>query len=201
MSDDETGRAVDNVDARDAVKEIAPSGRTDGTPPPPDGPATDVLASVREESRIVLDHRIDLLYETDDKVASTVRTAMLVLSMVISVSSVGSVEAVASVPELPLVIGGVGIAGLFATVIYGVVAYTDAKRILGPGRAFRREPQSKPYSEREWLILLAVGYDEWLAEMKNINDSNERQLWRIQILLASSLFVLLAAIGLSLWPS
>jgi len=159
--------------------------------------SVDVLKELQRESRDVLDHRISLLNDLDDKAMRTVRTAVLVLSIIFSAAGVvSSREGIGTIPPLPLQVSGIGVAGLFLTIVYGVVTYSDSETEFGPDVDFRLEARREGLSERQWLILLLSGYNEWISTMEQVNSKNATRLNRVQLLLILSLFCLMIALGL-----
>lgn len=73
----------------------------------------EVLRSACEESRLVLDHQLDVLGEIDDKAIWSVRTAVIVLGLVISAVSFADGS---SIRTLQLPVFGFAVTGTLALV-------------------------------------------------------------------------------------
>jgi len=162
---------------------------------PPSGTDDETLRLTRDEARSILDHRLEWLSETDDKAMRTVRTAVIVLSIIFSAAGIAGEEALNRIPRIPFVLSSIGVVGLFLTIIYGIYTYSDSETVYGPEPALRREVLDYEYSERQWLVMLLNGYDEWIDVMERVNKRNAKHLSRVQYLLVLSLFFLLLALG------
>lgn len=151
---------------------------------------TAALRITREESRSVLDHRLELSNDLDDKAMWTVRTAILLLTLLASAAAIEGVSAVKSVPNGAKVSFGLAVGGLFATVFLGLGAYFVSTTTFGVGESHRREVRDVAYTEREWLEVLLDGYDAWIRQMDRRNEENARSVfWSQALLVVSLLFV------------
>jgi hypothetical protein len=186
----------DSASVATCVEDLVPSEEADGVISPPDATNGRVLESLRDESREVLNLRIEMLNETDDKAARTVRTAVIVLSIIFSAAGIADPSDLQNLPDPVVWFSIAGIGCLFITVVAGVLNYSDSETKLGPDRDFRLEPRREAYSEREWNVLLLSGYDEWISTMESTYERNKLQLWWVQVLLILSLFLLMVALGL-----
>jgi len=161
---------------------------------PPRTTDDEALRLTKEESRTILDHRLDWLSETDDKAMRTVRTAVIVLSIIFSAAGVIGGSELRAIPPIPLGLSVLGVGLLFLTIVYGIYTYSDSETVYGPEPALRREVLEYEYSEREWLVMLLNGYEEWIDVMTRVNKRNVKHLNRVQLLLVTSLFCLLLAL-------
>ncbi|MFB6142502.1 MAG: hypothetical protein ABEJ30_04080 [Halorientalis sp.] len=177
------------------VEDLVPADPEDGPLQAPPETDYEVLVETRREARTVLDHRISLLNDLDDKAMRTVRTAVLVLGLIFSAAGVTGSEGIQRLSSWPLRFATLGVCGLFLTIVYGIVTYSDSETQLGPGRAFRREARTECYSKRQWLNLLLEGYDEWIDVVERVNERNAARLNRVQFSLITSLLCLLAALA------
>lgn len=159
----------------------------------------ETLRVTREESRDVLDHQLSLLNDLDDKAMRTVRTAVLLLGILISAAGIAGPERLADLHPLVKWLSGTAALLLFVTSIIGTATYIASDMTFGVGRSHRAEIRSENYSEREWLFVLLDEYDKWTGEMRRTNESNARNLQAAQFLLALSLALLLGAATLLTW--
>lgn len=191
----------------------------DGSPPDPAGGPTGVgaegtrfpgsaggdsdvaaLRATREEARAILEYELRSLDELDDKAMRTVRTAMVVLGLVVSVPGVAGPTSVAKLPSWSLRSGALGVGLLVVTVLVGTVTATDTAVQPGPDAGFRRETRTQTYTEREWLLVVLAGYDEWIETAKGATARNASRLLFAQVTLVCAFLSLLAAVGLSVVP-
>jgi len=163
---------------------------------PPDETDVEVLRNVCNESRAVLDHRIDKLREVDEKAIQIIRASVLFISILVSGAAIAGLDKVKELDGGAKWSFGVGIIGFVFTSIYGVYVYTDSEEDYGPDKQFRNESRKAIFNEKEWLTQMLIGYDEWVQNMKNVNDRNTSQLFLLQIIFVASLLCILAAITL-----
>lgn len=153
----------------------------------------EALRVSREESRAVLDHRLSLLNDLDDKAMRTVRTAVILLGILASAAGIAGPEALAQLSTLVSIFLIAGMAGLFGTIFAGLGTYTSSDMEFGIGDVHRSDVRDFRYSEREYLELILYGYDDWIAEMRRINASNAESVFWTQVLLMISLFCIATA--------
>lgn len=156
----------------------------------------EALRLTRDESRVVLDHHLTLLNDLDDKAMWTVRTAILVLTLIASAAAVVDSTVLAQLPPAAVSFS-LTIIGLFVTVFVGHGASVVSATKFGPGISYRKAIRADAYSERDWLVVLVDGYDDWIQQMDLTNDENARIVFWAQGLLAASLALLF--IGTSLF--
>lgn len=173
----------------------------DGNYEPPEGVSLEVLRTTREESRAVLDRKLERLDEIDDKAMRTVRTSVVLLGLLISAAGLAGPERLEGIGFVPSLFSAVGASLLFVSVVLGIYSYTVSENREGIGHRYRTEARSEEYEQSEWLAVLLVGYDEWIYRMSEINDRNKTNLALVQGSLVSGLLFLGMALGVSLWPN
>lgn len=156
----------------------------------------EALRLTRDESRAVLDHHLTLLNDLDDKAMWTIRTAILVLTLIASATAVLDSTVLAQLPPAAVVSFSLAIIGLFVTIFVGHGASVVSATKFGPGSSYRQAIRADPYSEREWLVVLPDGYDDWIQQMDLTNDENARLVFWAQGLLAASLALLVVGTSL-----
>lgn len=154
------------------------------------GPDIESLRLTREESRVVLNHHLSLLNDLDDKAMRTVRTAVILLGILVSAAGISGVERLGALPVVVLFAFGSGSVLLLVTAIIGVATYTLSDMSFGVGSDHRREVSEGNYSEEEWLLLLFEEYDRWSSEMAQVNQDNASRLFVSQAALIASLVLL-----------
>lgn len=165
-------------------------GETDRT-----GSETAVLELLREESRAVVSEQIALLREIDEKAMRTVRTVVLVVSLLTTATQFGWASALGRVGT-QLAAGGVGL--LVISLVVGVYTYSVSGVEFGVGREHRREALEARYTHREWLQLQLSEYDQWTAAMTETNTRNARLLQTTLVTAVFGVFALLVATVVSL---
>lgn len=106
----------------------------------------------------MLRERISLLREIDDKAMRTVRTAVVVLGLVVSANRLSP-----SQPDLGTLAGQLGLLGsalLTTAVVVGTYTYAVSDVDFGVGSDHRREVRREAYTQREWLQFQLGEYDE-----------------------------------------
>lgn len=162
----------------------------------PDSTAT--LRSACEESRAVLDHEIDILNDIDDKAIWTVRTAVIIVGLVVSAASVTGNQGV-SPPLSVKVTAGAGVAVLLATMGSGVLTYSISAPEPGISAQYRTAVLNETISERAWRRELLEGYNRWIAQMQLGNEKNGFYLFVTQASLLVGVLLLAVAGGLTVW--
>lgn len=162
----------------------------------PDSTAT--LRSACAESRAVLDHEIDILNDIDDKAIWTVRTAVIIVGLVVSAASIAGNQGV-SPPLSVKVTAGAGVAVLLATMGSGVLTYSISAPEPGISAQYRTAVLNEAISERAWRRELLEGYNRWIAQMQLVNEKNGFYLFLTQTLLLVGVVLLAVAGGLTVW--
>lgn len=165
-----------------------------------DEPAIEALRLTREESRVVLDHRIAMLNDLDDKAMRTVRTDLVVLGVLASAAGIAGPDRLARlalpVKAISVIAGGC----LFFSALVGIGVYVASDITVGIGSDYRTELRMQGYTEREWLEVLLDDYDEWTRSLRRIHENNALYLTVSQILLGVGLVLLVAATSLLVVP-
>lgn len=156
------------------------------------------LRSACEESRAVLDHEIAILNDIDDKAIWTVRTAVLIIGLVVSAASITGNRGV-STPTPVKVSAGLGVSVLLASLVSGVMTYSIAAPEPGISAQYRTAVLDEDIPEREWRRELLEGYNRWIAQMQLVNERNGYYLFVTQSLLLLGVLLLSVAGGLTVW--
>lgn len=168
-------------------------------PSPERAPDLAVLRSACAESRAVLDHQLAVLSDIDDKAIWSVRTAILVLGLVLSAMSIASQSRLAALPTEVTAPAVAGTGCLLATVWVGMLTYHWSFEEFGVGAEERRAVFSRPLDEPRWrLELLALGYATWIDRQERFNTYNQRLLLATHLVLSLGVSLLLIAGGLYL---
>lgn len=155
--------------------------------------------SLARESRSVLDHQIAFLNQMDDAALRTVRTAILVIGIVVSAASIAPGRNISVTFESwPIRLGVVGIVALLASMCLGIYTYRISNATLGPSRDFANEIRDQEFDSIEWYDLLLGGFDEWQERMRSELHTNARFLLAVQGLLLVGIVLLSLAVGLRL---
>lgn len=159
----------------------------EGDDPDPSKPEIDALRITREESREVLNHHIELLNETDDTALRTLRTAVVIISILVSAAGIAGPDAIDTLHWAALIAFTVGVLLLFVCAVIGIGILTLSSVTFGIRSDHRRLLTTGDWSEREWLTFLLDEYDGWTTDARETNARNADWLVRM-------LFCLLAAI-------
>lgn len=170
------------------------------TEPPSSDDSSDVevLRSACKESRAVLDDQLRELSDISDKALWTVRTAMIVLGVVVSAVSLGNTNAIDGGRgwfKFPLL---AGISFLLSLSVYGLGTYFGASRVSGIGADFRRRARTGQPTETEWRHDLLRGYDNWTSKMGSETDLYGTHLFRAQALFITGVCLFVCSATLSI---
>lgn len=153
----------------------------------------EAIRLTRLEYGAVLDHQIAHSDGLDDKAMRTVRTAVILLGILVTATGIVGRTYVGNPPTGATLGFAIGAMGLVGTIFRGVGAYTVTEPRFGVDGSHHREVTVTPYSEREWLTLLLGEYEKWTDEMTETNTANANYVYQTQALMAGSLVVLLLA--------
>lgn len=156
------------------------------------------LRSACGESRAVLDHEIDILNDIDDKAVWTVRTAVLVVGLVVSAASITGNRGL-SLPTPVKVSAGLGVSVLLGAMVSGVMTYAISAPEPGISAQYRAAVLDGTIPEAQWRRELLDGYDRWIAQMQDVNEKNGYYLFVTQTLLLLGVVLLSVAGGLTIW--
>lgn len=163
-----------------------------------DETAQETLRITRVESRVVLDHQIDLLNEIDERALRTVRTSIVVLALLASAGQIAGPAQIRSLHWIQTT--GFALAGILfvLAILVGMAIYTVSHVPYGIGPTHRAEAEDGGYSERDWLKLLLEEYDDWSTEVLELTENNARWLTYAQGSFVGGTIVITVAIAASL---
>lgn len=158
----------------------------------------EALRVTHEESRVVLDHQIALQKDLDDKALRTVRLALFLIALIVSVAQLMEPGQVASLGIGTLLSVGTGVLGLSIAVFIGLGVYVETDVPFGVGPGHRREGTTQAYPEMRWLELLLAEYDGWTDDARTANGINALWLGRAQASMAIGVgYLFTSVIGLT----
>ena len=150
----------------------------------PETSDVEALHVTREGSRAVLDHQVSLQKDLDDKALRTVRLALVLVALVVSVAQLMEPSQLTALDIGTLLSVGTGVLGLSIAVFIGLGVYVETDVPFGVGPGHRREVTSQAYSEMEWLEVLLAEYDRWTDDARAANGVNALWLGRGQASMA-----------------
>lgn len=156
----------------------------------------EALHLTREESRAVLDRKLKALDEINTKAMHTVRTAVVLLGLVISTLALLRRSDPTGFTGAPAIVAGSGTLCLLLAIGTGLVTYSIAGVPDGVSQSYRDEVREGGYDEVNWLLVLLGGYDQWVDGANEAKKRKERHLLWTQLLLAVGLTLVASAIGL-----
>lgn len=172
------------------------TGEPSSQDPPPD---LEVLRSACEESRVVLDYQLDVLGEIDEKAIWSVRTAIIVLGLLLSVGSLADGSTIRTLSSPVIGLATAGTISLLFTIWFGLLAYHWSFEAFGIGPLERQRALSGSVNEQEWLqMLLRDWYPDWIERQTVFNVYNNRILVGTHLLLSIGVTLVLSAGGLYL---
>jgi hypothetical protein len=118
----------------------------------PDTSATEALKNAVEESRREYDKKVETMEEIDDKAMRSVRTAIILVGLVVSAVSVGGPDSIGRFAILPVLVGALGVVALIISVVYGIGAYSATQYPTGIGPLHRNDVITGEYSNDEWFV-------------------------------------------------
>ena len=154
-----------------------------------------------EESRATIVRQNDMMEHIDDRALNLVRTAAVLLGIIISGVNVAlsghqmsPTMLLNTLSDLVLAVGSVGVAFLVLAVLTGVVTTQYSRPIHGTGERPRVRIRNRSSRERS-LRELAREYDDQIQEMAGRIESNRRILWMLQIEMVIAVASLALAMG------
>lgn len=109
---------------------------SDGSTPSRVESHPEAYESMVSESRRVLDHQIGFLNQMDDAALRTVRTAVIVIGIVVSVAGLAPDQPDGGLSVVSFALGGLGVASLLGSIVLGVYTFRRSDATLGPSRDF-----------------------------------------------------------------
>lgn len=99
--------------------------------------------------------------EIDDKAMRSVRTAVILVGLVVSAVSVAGPSAIGEFSLFPILIGALGVVALAVSIIYGISIYSVTEYPTGIGSIHRTDVITGGYGQNEWNVSMLNDYDEW----------------------------------------
>ncbi|USZ69496.1 hypothetical protein NGM10_07110 [Halorussus salilacus] len=155
--------------------------------------ATEALENAVEESRREYDKKVETMEEIDDKAMRSVRTAVILLGLVVSAISVKGPNAVGERALLPILVGGIGVSALALSISYGIGTYSATQYPTGIGTEHRTEVTIGDYSRDEWFVNMLDEYDNWSDEIAEEVAKNVQYLETVQFCLSFGVISLLSS--------
>jgi len=160
---------------------------------PADTSATEALANAVEESRREYDKKVETMEEIDDEAMRSVRTAVILVGLVVSAVSVGGPSAVGEVTVLPIFTGSVGVVALTTANVSGIGVYSVTEYPTGIGSTHRTEVITGGYGTDEWAVILLDNYDEWSRIVTEEVERTARYFEVVQFVLSLGVVSLLVS--------
>lgn len=156
----------------------------------------EALHLTRDESRAVLERKFEVLEDIDEKAMHSVRTAIILMGIVVSAVGIVGRDGLIAFGLLPGLFAGLGACALLGCVLGGIVIYTVSGVPDGISKSHQRDVLEHGFSESEWLFVLLVSYVEWIEAVGRTNRRNAMYLTIVQSLLAFGFFLLVFAVAL-----
>lgn len=153
--------------------------------------ATEALVNAVEESRREYDKKVDTMEEIDDKAMRSVRTAVIVVGLVVSAVSVSGPGAVGELSLWPVLVAAFGVGTLVVSITVGIGVYTATRYSSGIGPSYRSDVIEGTYGYDEWLVEMLRQHDEWSREIEDEIDVNKTYLEVVQLSLLLGVLALL----------
>jgi len=158
---------------------------------PTDTSATEALENAVEESRREYDKKVETMEGIDDKAMRSVRTAVILVGLVVSAVSVGGPSAVAELAPWPVLVGAFGVGTLTVSIVAGIGVHTATRYSSGIGSPHRLDVIEGTYGYDEWLVEMLRQHDDWSREIADEIDANKRYLEVVQLSLLLGVLALL----------
>lgn len=140
------------------------------------GADVEALRLARREARLKLDHEIGLVYETDDTALRTVRTAVVVLGVLVSAGGIAGVDDIVRLPVAALALFIVGSGCLLASVFTGIGVLAVSDFAFGVASTTIDHTVAAVDSEETYLEHLLESYREWVTQMVRVREKNSERL-------------------------
>lgn len=156
---------------------------------------TSVLESACEESREVLEYQLSVQDDIDDKAIWSVRTAVLVLGLLLSAGSLGDISQFLTYPWYVHGLAGIGVSLLLLSVYFGIGTYTMTETYPGIGHQQRIKAHQKEYDCEEWYSQLLLDYQISITGQEVWNERNGFYLFVTHVcLLAGTTAIVIAGV-------
>lgn len=161
---------------------------------------TEVVESACEESREVLNHQLSIQEDIDDKAIWSVRTAVLVLGLLLSAGSLGNLSQFLRLPWYVHGLAGSGMSLLLLSVFFGVGTYTMTETYPGTDHQLRIGAHQGDYDYDEWQSRLLLNYQWSITGQEVWNEHNGFHLFitHVCLLMGTTATVIAGVISLFL---
>lgn len=149
----------------------------------------DGLPVLYEESRAVLDHQIELVRSIDEKAMWLVRTAVIVISVVLSGAGIAGRQFLAQ-NWAPVVFASLGISALLFVSTWGSVLFAVSRVPFGPGQQFRTRLLGSDIGKHDTYRLLIRNHDELIATARREVGQNASAFTWLQVGFVGGVFLL-----------
>jgi hypothetical protein len=158
-------------------------------------PDHETLRLAVEEARREYEAELSTLEEIDDKALRSVRTAVIVVGLVVSAVGVAGPASV-SILSIPEVAGtALAILLLMVTIISGIATATVSEYPSGVGTEYRAAMLSNAEHRKFTYKALVDQYNDFTDEVADEVAANESLLSTVQFSLAFGIYFLVAAAG------
>lgn len=169
---------------------------SNASPLPETVSATEALENAVEESRREYDRKVETMEEIDDTAMRSVRTAVILLGLVVSAISVSGPSVVGEFAALTVLVGAFGVVALTVSIVVGIGVYATTRYTAGIGSSHRTDVIEGGYRHDEWLTVMLRQHDEWSANIEDEIRSNRRYLEIVQSTLFLGVLALLVTAGM-----
>jgi len=147
----------------------------------------------------VLDHQLSVQDDIDDKAVWSVRTAVIVVGLLLSAGSLGNVAQFVELPWYVHVLSGFGVSSLLLSIGLGIGTYTMTATYPGISHQRRIELLQGAYGDSEWHRRLLEDYQSWIAGQEAWNEQNGFYLFLTHASLLVGTTAIVAAGAISLF--
>lgn len=155
--------------------------------------ATEALENAIEESRREYDKKVETMEEIDDKAMRSVRTAVILVGLVVSALSMSGPSTVGEMSVLSILVGSFGVGALAISIVYGIGVYSATEYPTGIGSTHRTDVITGGYSYDEWSVNMLDEYGEWSSKLTEEISKNLHHLELVQFLLSFGVIALLVS--------
>lgn len=135
----------------------------------------------------------------DDKALWSVRSAVIVLGLLLSAGSLGNLPQFLTLPWYIHGVVGLGVVSLLFSVLFGIGTYTMTRTYPGIGHQRRIESHQGEYDRHEWYSRLLYDYQLWITGQEAWNEQNGFYLFVTHSLLLSGTAAIVLAGVISLY--
>lgn len=164
------------------------------------------LEEAKGDAIRVVDHQINIINDVDDKASDTLRSCILLLSVILTagslLTSIGGLDIVAELPVLlNFILAGILICGIlciFITTHKAIVVYRSTEMAVGPKHLLDQFEENN-YTQKEWLYLVLYNTrQKWIPKNEKVNKRDAERLDNAHRYLQYGLVLIFAAVLLYL---